>query len=134
MKRADFHSDTAAGVWAKSDHMLKGAKAHLWRPHPNQRMGDYSVSACCMTYPTFNLRSADEHTQRCKTCAKFCVAVSDEEKVRGVAIVGRPVSRALDDSWTLEVNRCCTDGASELFFSACMENENAVYQAPDSNA
>lgn len=42
---------------------------------------------------------------------KFCVAVSDADKVRGVAIVGRPVARRLDDGWTLEVNRCCTDGA-----------------------
>lgn len=43
---------------------------------------------------------------------KFCVAVSDSDGlVRGVAIVGRPVSRILDDGWTLEVNRCCTDGA-----------------------
>jgi hypothetical protein len=43
---------------------------------------------------------------------KFCVAVADEcSVVRGVAIVGRPVARHLDDGWTLEVNRCCTDGA-----------------------
>jgi hypothetical protein len=42
--------------------------------------------------------------------AKFCVAVSNESVVCGVAIVGRPVSRHLDDGWTLEVNRCCTDG------------------------
>ena len=42
--------------------------------------------------------------------AKFCVAVSQEDEVRGVAIIGRPVSRVLDDGWTLEVNRCCTDG------------------------
>ena len=42
--------------------------------------------------------------------AKFCVAVSRVNEVRGVAIVGRPVSRVLDDGWTLEVNRCCTDG------------------------
>ena len=42
--------------------------------------------------------------------AKFCVAVSQEDVVRGVAIVGRPVARHLDDGWTLEVNRCCTDG------------------------
>lgn len=43
---------------------------------------------------------------------KFCVAVSDaDSKVRGVAMVGRPVSRHVDDGWTLEVNRCCTDGA-----------------------
>jgi hypothetical protein len=44
--------------------------------------------------------------------AKFCIAVSDgNSSVRGVAIVGRPVARRLDDGWTLEVNRCCTDGA-----------------------
>lgn len=42
---------------------------------------------------------------------KFSVAVADEiGTVRGVAIVGRPVARHLDDGWTLEVNRCCTDG------------------------
>lgn len=39
-----------------------------------------------------------------------CVAVSDA-RVRGVAIIGRPVSRMLDDGWTAEVTRCCTDGA-----------------------
>ncbi len=42
--------------------------------------------------------------------AKFCLAVSEGDTVRGVAIVGRPVARMLDDGWTLEVNRCCTDG------------------------
>lgn len=40
-----------------------------------------------------------------------CVAVSDADGVRGVAIVGRPVARMLDDGWTAEVVRCCTDGA-----------------------
>jgi hypothetical protein len=43
--------------------------------------------------------------------AKFCLAVSQGEKVVGVAIVGRPVARGSDDGWTLEVNRCCTDGS-----------------------
>lgn len=42
--------------------------------------------------------------------AKFCVAVSADGEVRGVAIVGRPISRMFDDGWTLEVVRCCTDG------------------------
>ena len=42
--------------------------------------------------------------------AKFCVAVSDGGQIRGVAIVGRPVARHSDNGWTLEVNRCCTDG------------------------
>jgi len=42
---------------------------------------------------------------------KFSIAISDADGViRGVAIVGRPVSRMLDNGWTLEVNRCCTDG------------------------
>lgn len=42
----------------------------------------------------------------------FSLAVADESgKVRGVATVGRPVARLADDGWTLEVNRCCTDGA-----------------------
>lgn len=42
--------------------------------------------------------------------AKFCIGVAEGETVHGVAIVGRPVARMADDGWTLEVNRCCTDG------------------------
>ena len=54
---------------------------------------------------------------------KFSLAVADETgRVRGVAIVGRPVARALDDGWTLEVTRVATDGArnacSMLYASA----------------
>ncbi len=30
--------------------------------------------------------------------------------IRGVAIIGRPVARGLDDGWTLEVTRLATDG------------------------
>ena len=41
---------------------------------------------------------------------KFSIAASDGEKIVGVAIVGRPVSRYLDNGLTLEVNRLCTDG------------------------
>jgi hypothetical protein len=41
---------------------------------------------------------------------KFGVAVNDGERVVGVITVGRPVARMLDDGWTLEVTRCCTDG------------------------
>lgn len=43
--------------------------------------------------------------------ARFSLAVVDETGlVRGVAMVGRPVARVLDDGWTLEVNRVATDG------------------------
>jgi hypothetical protein len=41
---------------------------------------------------------------------KFSIGVEHEGRIVGVAIVGRPVSRHLDNGWTLEVNRCCTDG------------------------
>lgn len=40
----------------------------------------------------------------------LCVGVAEADVVRGVAIIGRPVSRMLDDGWTAEVLRCCTDG------------------------
>ena len=44
--------------------------------------------------------------------ARFSIAVIDEGGVvRGVAMVGRPVARVLDDGMTLEVNRLVTDGS-----------------------
>ncbi len=57
---------------------------------------------------------------------KFCIAVSDEDgKVRGVAMVGRPVARMTDNGWTLEVNRVCTDGAR----NACSMLYGAAWRA-----
>ena len=53
---------------------------------------------------------------------KFCVAVAKGEAIVGVAIVGRPVARMVDDGWTLEVNRTCTDGtknANSMLYGAC---------------
>ena len=41
---------------------------------------------------------------------KFSIAVAVENIIVGVAIVGRPVSRGLDNGWTLEVLRVCTNG------------------------
>jgi hypothetical protein len=49
------------------------------------------------------------HHKPARGC-KFCIAIANAGKIIGVAIVGRPVARGADDSWTLEVNRCCTDG------------------------
>ena len=54
---------------------------------------------------------ADHHRHHGSvTGHKFSIAVSAGEKIVGVAIVGRPISRHLDDGGTLEVNRLCTDG------------------------
>jgi hypothetical protein len=44
---------------------------------------------------------------------KFSLAIRDDGgKLVGVAIVGRPVARQLEDGWTVEVTRCCTLGAT----------------------
>ena len=41
---------------------------------------------------------------------KFSIGAALGDKVVGVVIVGRPVSRHRDDGLTLEVTRLCTDG------------------------
>jgi hypothetical protein len=53
------------------------------------------------------------------------LAVSDETGVRGVAVVGRPKARLLQDSWTAEVTRVCTDGAR----NACSMLYGAAWRA-----
>lgn len=56
---------------------------------------------------------------------KFSIAVTDGADVRGVAIIGRPVARGLDDGWTLEVTRVATDGAK----NACSALYAAAWRA-----
>ena len=56
---------------------------------------------------------------------KFGIAVNDGEKVVGVVTVGRPVARAFDNGWTLEVTRCCTDGTH----NACSILYGAAWRA-----
>lgn len=53
---------------------------------------------------------------------KFCVGVAKDGEIVGCAIAGRPISRMLDDGWTLEINRTCTDGtknANSMLYGAC---------------
>lgn len=52
---------------------------------------------------------------------KFSIGVADDDKLVGVAIVGRPVARHYDDGRTLEVNRTATDGtrnANSMLYGA----------------
>lgn len=53
---------------------------------------------------------------------KFGLGVNNGCDVVGVITVGRPVARHLDNGYTLEVTRCCTDGtpnvASKLYSAA----------------
>jgi hypothetical protein len=70
--------------------------------------------------------------------AKFCVAVAALigadpahawPEVVGVVIAGRPVARSLDDGYTLEVSRCCTDGtrnACSMLYGAARRATHAL--------
>lgn len=53
---------------------------------------------------------------------KFSIGVYDRDVLHGVAIVGRPLSRILDNGETLEVLRLCTDGtynACSILYGRC---------------
>ena len=58
--------------------------------------------------------------------------MDENNTLHGVAIVGRPVSRYLDDGLTLEVNRLCTDGTknacSMLYAAAWRAAQDMGYQ------
>jgi hypothetical protein len=46
---------------------------------------------------------------------KFSIGVADgDDRLVGVATVGRPVARSYDDGLTLEVNRSATDGTGNV--------------------
>lgn len=53
------------------------------------------------------------------------LAVAEDGAICGVAIVGRPVARRLQDSWTAEVNRVCTIGTH----NACSMLYGAAWRA-----
>jgi hypothetical protein len=61
---------------------------------------------------------------------KFAVGVVDQNAVlHGVALCGRPISRVLDDGFTIEVNRTATDGfpnANSALYGACWRIASAM--------
>lgn len=78
---------------------------------------DYNTAACYV----------DEHHRHHKRPIghKFSIAVYDDDRLCGVAMVGSPVSRYFDDNLTLEVNRVCTDGTR----NACSMLYGAAWRA-----
>lgn len=57
---------------------------------------------------------------------KFSLGVADDHGIlRGVAVVGRPIARTLDDGTTLEVTRVATDGTR----NACSMLYGAAWRA-----
>lgn len=60
---------------------------------------------------------------------KFGIAVNNGESVVGMITIGRPIARMLDNGWTLEVTRCCTDGtrnANSLLYGAAWRAVKAM--------
>lgn len=61
----------------------------------------------------------------------FCIGLEHDGRVIGCAIAGRPVARALDDCYTLEVTRTCTSpdapkGAVSMLYGACRRAASAL--------
>lgn len=59
----------------------------------------------------------------------FAIACAEGDVVHGVAIVGRPVARNLQDGWTVEVTRVATDGARNacsMLYAACWRAARAL--------
>lgn len=60
---------------------------------------------------------------------KWSIGVVEDDKLVGVAITGRPVSRMSDNGITLEVTRVCTDGtknACSMLYAACARAAKAM--------
>jgi hypothetical protein len=83
-----------------------------------------------MTLKPLSLRAANEyiianHRHHGKVQGhKFSIGLEDKGGgvLLGCAVVGRPVARNLDDGYTAEVTRLCTDGtrnACSKLYSAC---------------
>ena len=89
-----------------------------------------SLEICPMTLREANAFVSEYHRHHGPTTGhKFSIGLTDGEKLVGVAIVERPVSRHLDDGWTLEVNRLCTDGtrnACSMLYAAAWRAAKAM--------
>ncbi len=73
----------------------------------------------------------NEHHRHHKgvTGHKFSIGCEADGRLVGVAIMGRPVSRYLDDGLTLEVNRLCTTGeknACSMLYAAAARAARAM--------
>ena len=60
---------------------------------------------------------------------KFIVGAARDGEIVGVAVVGLPVARHMDDGWTAEVRRTCTDGSpnvNSFLYGACWRAAKAM--------
>lgn len=89
-----------------------------------------SLALCPTTLREANafIRAHHRHHKPARGCI-FVVACAAGDAVVGVAVVGRPVARQLDDSYTAEVVRLATDGhrnACSMLYAACWRAARAL--------
>jgi hypothetical protein len=85
-----------------------------------------------------DLAAANDYVRRLHRHSKptvghrFSVGLEADGQLRGVAIAGRPVARALDDGSTLEILRVCTDGVrngcTRLYGACCRAGAALGYE------
>lgn len=80
-----------------------------------------TVRPCTLKEANALVASLHRHHKPARGC-RFCLSLFDGERICGVAIVGRPSARMLDDGLTAEVLRVATDGtrnACSALLAAC---------------
>ena len=53
------------------------------------------------------------HSKKVRGC-KFCLGAMKDNKLVGILVLGRPVARKLDNRYTAEVLRTCSDGTKNV--------------------
>lgn len=86
-----------------------------------------------ITFKTTSEYIEKYHRHNGKTVGcKFVIGCFDGDKMVGVAVCGRPISRHYDDGRTLEINRVCTDGTlnacSKLYGASCRIAKDMGYK------
>ena len=72
-----------------------------------------NVRPCTLKQANEYVKLFHRHSKRVVGC-KFSICAYKDNKLVGVAIVGRPVARKLDDGITGEILRTCTDGTKNV--------------------
>ena len=85
-------------------------------------MPNLKVKPITLRFANEYVKQHHRHSKTAQGC-KFCIAaIDDVQTIVGVAIVGRPVARRLDDGYTAEIVRTCTTGTknvNSLLYGAC---------------
>ncbi len=119
---AIWHSADSGGVWICECGAEIGPEGSHMVGMDSKSQSKLTIIPCTIAEANEFVRRYHRH-HRPVVGHKFSLAVVDATgNIRGVAIVGRPVSRELDNGLTLEVTRVATDGcpnACSALYGAC---------------